>query len=147
MDIRYMKCCKREVLLIEYQKAQDSAQHHDTLVWTITSLNWIGSAILMGFVIEKIGTHINVYLKTALLSISIVGITLSLCVWLWSRRTREVKVAKYKRCKVIEGILGMEQHSKLEYKGGSQTTEYAALMLLFLAAWVVLIVMVVTAPS
>lgn len=40
---------QREALLVEYQKTQDSAQHHDVLVWSITSLNWIGSALLMGF--------------------------------------------------------------------------------------------------
>ncbi len=38
---------KVDVLLTEYDKAQDSAQHHDTLVWTVSSLNWIGSAVLI----------------------------------------------------------------------------------------------------
>ena len=27
-------------LLVEYQAAQDSAQHHDSLVWTTTGIIW-----------------------------------------------------------------------------------------------------------
>jgi hypothetical protein len=36
-----------EILLVEYQKAQDSAEHHDNLVGSVTSL-WLGSAVLIG---------------------------------------------------------------------------------------------------
>jgi hypothetical protein len=42
------------VLLVEYGKAQDSAEHHDNLVWSIASLNWVGSAVLLGFVFGTI---------------------------------------------------------------------------------------------
>lgn len=29
---------EREAALVEYQAAQESAQHHDNLVWSVTSL-------------------------------------------------------------------------------------------------------------
>ena len=67
---------RREVLLGEYQMAQDSAQHHDILVWNITSLNWIGSAVLMGFVLSGIDGHPTPSHKVALLSIAAVGFLL-----------------------------------------------------------------------
>lgn len=37
-------------LLVEYQKAQDSAEHHDRRIANLTSL-WVGTAVLMGFVL------------------------------------------------------------------------------------------------
>jgi hypothetical protein len=33
-----MEATDKEVLLVEYQTAQESAQHHDNLVWTHLSL-------------------------------------------------------------------------------------------------------------
>lgn len=136
---------QREVFLIEYQAAQDSAQHHDNLVWTITSLNWVGSAVLMGFVLGKMENANRLSEKCPLLFISIVGIILTGCVWRWAYQMRCVKVAKYQRCKVIENILGMEQHSKLVYKAGSQTKTYALSMASFLVAWFVLCVFIIIA--
>ena len=49
------KIVDREVLLVEYQKAQDSAEHHDVVVGNVTSL-WLGSAILMGFVLTALAS-------------------------------------------------------------------------------------------
>jgi hypothetical protein len=136
---------QREAFLIEYQKAQDSAQHHDTLVWTILSLNWVGSAILMGFVLSGIDAASCLLQKLALLAMSAVGVALSALVWRWAYKTRCVKVAKYKRCIALEALFEMQQHSCLSYTAGSQTKEYAALMILFLLAWVVLIINVIVA--
>ena len=96
---------QREVFLIEYQAAQDSAQHHDNLVWTITSLNWVGSAVLMGFVLGKMDSANTLFAKYPLLLISIVGIALTGCLWRWAYQMRCVKLAKYQRCKVIENLL------------------------------------------
>lgn len=136
---------RREVLLVEYQKAQDSAEHHDGLVWNITSLNWVGSAVLMGFVLNGIGAHPTTSQKVALLSLAAVGFVLSCLVWRWVLQSRRVKVAKYERCQEIEKELGMTQHSSLNYPPGSQTREYAGLMVVFLTAWLVLIAVVVIA--
>jgi len=39
----------KEVLLVEYQAAQESAQHHDNLIWTVTALIWGGMFVLFWF--------------------------------------------------------------------------------------------------
>ena len=41
--------------MVEYGKGQDSAGHHDNPVWSIASLNWVGSAVLLGLVIGRVG--------------------------------------------------------------------------------------------
>src|SRR5438093_874597 len=82
---------RRQVLLVEYQKAQDSAEHHDSLVWNITSLNWVGSAVLMGFVLNGIDAQLTTSHKVALLSIAGVGVLLSSLVWRWVRQLRRLK--------------------------------------------------------
>ena len=134
---------QREVFLVEYQAAQDSAQHHDNLVWTITSLNWVGSAVLIGFVLGKIDDASPLLAKYSLLPITFVGMALTGCVWLWAYQMRGVKLAKYMRCQALERILGMEQHSKLTYKASSQTKTYGLLMALFLLVWALLLVIII----
>jgi hypothetical protein len=50
-----------DALLVEYQKAQDSAEHHDGRIANVTSL-WVGTAVLMGFVLSaltKKGRHMT----------------------------------------------------------------------------------------
>jgi hypothetical protein len=136
---------QRQAALVEYQATQDSAQHHDNLVWTITSLTWVGSAVLMGFVLSGLRDAGNPGVKLTLLSITLVGVALAACVWRWAYQMRCVKVAKYHRCQILEELLGMEQHRKLSYQAGSQTLTYGLLMVLFLLAWVVLFVVIVLA--
>ncbi len=136
---------QREAYLVEYQKTQDSAQHHDTLVWSITSLNWVGSALLMGFVLSGLGTAKSIPQKVALIVVSLVGIVLAMLVWCWARQMRGVKVAKYERCKELEALFGMKQHTALTYEVGSHARTYGFLMGLFLFAWCVLVVLVIGA--
>jgi len=133
-----------QIYLAEYEKAQDSAQHHDMLVWSISSLNWVGSAILMGLVLGGLSSASQCRQKVVLLAISAVGVWLAILVWRWTCQLRYVKVWKYNRCKEIEALLGMKQHSGLPYKAGSQTKFNAVLMVLFILAWCVLIMLVVT---
>jgi hypothetical protein len=142
-----------EILLVEYQKAQDSAEHHDALVWEVTTLNWIGSAVLMGFVLSGIGSHPSASHKLALLSIAFVGIMLSTFVWIWARQFGRFRNEKYSRCKAIEAELGMGQHSSTQWPGSatqhrwwlplSQRRHYSVLMVAFLATWLVLVVIVI----
>jgi nitrate reductase NapE component len=145
VDHPELNAVAREVLLVEYGKAQDSAEHHDGLVWTVQSLNWIGSAVLMGFVLGAAGDPHSVVHKITLLSVATVGVMLSFFVWMWSRQIRAVRNAKYERCKEIERTLGvMAQHSQLRYVGG-QTRMVTILTFAFLTAWLVLAVQVAVA--
>ena len=133
---------RREILLVEYQAAQASAEHHDDQVWSVTSLNWVGSAVLMGFVVNGIGTHQPTSHRIALSFIAGAGILLSVFVWIWARQGRLIKNQKYARCKQIERELGMTQHRGVKHPAGYQRFQYSCLMVAFLTAWFVLIVVV-----
>lgn len=137
---------EREILLVEYGKAQDSAQHHDNLVGSVTSLNWLGSAVLMGFVISGLAGKRADQHKTALILLTLLGLLLTILTTLWAWQARAVKKMKYDRCKEIERRLSMRQHLQLDDERkpwstrlGWQGPAYLALMGLFLATWIVLL--------
>jgi ABC-type sugar transport system permease subunit len=134
---------QREAALVEYQAAQDSAQHHDNLVWSVTSLTWVGSVVLIGFVLSTFRKATTPVVKVALLFVAAVGIALAGCVWRWTYQIRRIKIAKYRRCHVLEELLGMEQHRTAPHVPGSQTRSYAFLMILFLLAWLAVCAVVV----
>ncbi len=134
-----------EILLKEYEKAQDSAQHHDNLVWSITSVNWVGSGVLMSAVLQGLSRPSTFFNKTALIGLSTVGILLAVLVWRWTYQMRRVKVSKYLRCKEIETTLGMKQHSDLKYQHASQTRGYGLLMSLFITVWFLIVAMILRA--
>jgi hypothetical protein len=87
-----------EALLVEYQSAQDSAQHHDNLVWTTTGIIWGSSLILLGFVITSLNTP---PLKLVITASSILGLLLCIYVWLAALQFASVRNQKYSRCKKI----------------------------------------------
>ncbi len=43
-----------EVLLNEYERAQDVAQHSDAVFWEITAITWGANTLMLGFVLEAI---------------------------------------------------------------------------------------------
>jgi len=134
----------RDSLLVEYQAAQDSAQHHDQLVWNITSILWASSLILLGLVLTAIGES---GLEWPLTCTGLLAITLTFYLWRCVRQLRALKVQKYKRCVEIEKKLGLQQHSALKYPSGSQTTGYSLVMIFFLSLWVILTLFVWIHPS
>ncbi len=46
---------RHQILLVEYQTAQDSAEHHDALLWNVTAIIWGANLVLIGFVLQSIG--------------------------------------------------------------------------------------------
>ena len=66
-----------ENLRVEYQAAQDSAQHHDTIAWTLTSVMWGGSLVLMGL---SLGVLKETSLRTLVIILAILGILLTIVV-------------------------------------------------------------------
>ena len=62
-------------LLVEYEKAQDSAQHHDTLVWTVVSFIFSGMLVLLGFVVSSLDKP---QLKDVLYAVSGLGVLVTL---------------------------------------------------------------------
>jgi phosphoribosylglycinamide formyltransferase-1 len=66
-----------EILLNEYERAQEVAQHSDAVFWEITSIIWGANTLLLGFVLEAIkpGTANSLITATAM-----IGTVLSLLV-------------------------------------------------------------------
>ena len=124
---------RREALLVEYQAAQDSAQHHDNLVWEVTSIMWGASLILIGFILDKV--H-EADLRPLITVLSILGFFLTGVVWIFALQLNAVKRQKYARCKELETQLHLLQHTNLRYRGGSQRFLYGFIMILFMMAWV-----------
>jgi len=119
-------------LRVEYQAAQDSAQHHDNLVWQVTSVMLGASLVLMGFVVNALK---DTSLRPVVTVLSLLGIALTICVSVFAVQFNAVKSHKYDRCKEIEPLLQMEQHTTLHWVSGCQMFIYGALMAFFLAAW------------
>lgn len=124
---------RQEVLLAEYKAAQASAEHHDRLVWTTSSIVWGGSLAGMGIILKNPTTDLWGAISKILLCF--LGIILILFVWDCQGEFRYARNQKYGRCKEIEKILGMKHHLGLEWKPGSQTDKYSIIMRLFLVAW------------
>ena len=122
----------KEVLLVEYQAAQESAQHHDNLVWTVTALIWGGMLVLFGFILGNLN---NASLRLILILLSIVGITLTIVACVFTVQYNSVMRQKYQRCKDIELLLHMRQHTELKYPPGLQKIIYHIITVLFVIAW------------
>jgi hypothetical protein len=128
-----------EVLLVEYQAAQESAQHHDNLIWTVTTILWSATLVLFGFVL---GSLDKPNLRPILIFLSILGIILTIAVWGFALQFNSVKRQKYNRCKTIERLLGMRQHRELKFSAGWQRIIYGIVTMLFIIVWVKVFVMV-----
>jgi hypothetical protein len=121
-----------ESKLMEYQMAQESAQHHDNLVWTVSTLTWGVSSVLLGFVLNNVEENT---LNYVILLFCLIGIFLIICSWMFARQFRNIRNQKYRRCKVLERELGFLQHTKTEHPVGSQSFWYSGVMVLFLVTW------------
>ena len=100
-----------DILLIEYQKAQDSAEHHDNLIWIFFGLfvGGLGGVIKFAFSHRELQPYISIF-----------GIFLVLAGASFIRGFRFYKNKKYERCRDIEDhffkkyngeILSPMQHS------------------------------------
>lgn len=115
--------------LVEYEMAQHSAEHHDSLVWSVSTLTWGVSSVLLGFVLSNITDN---GLGVVILLFCFIGIFLILCSWMFSRQFRSIRNQKYRRCKELEQELGLSQHTNTVHKNGSQSAMYSVIMLLFI---------------
>ncbi|MEH6785175.1 MAG: LapA family protein [Alcanivorax jadensis] len=126
--------------LTEYEMAQNSAEHHDNLVWSVSTLNWGVSSVLLGFVLNNITES---SLGIVVLLFCLIGVFLILCSWLFARQFRSIRNQKYKRCKELEKELGLVQHTNIKHKDGSQSKIYSMIMVLFIVTWAVVFIKVI----
>jgi hypothetical protein len=135
---------KDEHLLTEYQCAQDSAQHHDNLAWSIIATLLGASLILLGFVLTNLRDSSG--LKVILLILSLLGILTDICIYLWAEPIVKIKLFKYKRCKEIENVFGFKQHTELYLKSHNKRNAVKILLICFIITWIFVIIKVLV-PS
>lgn len=99
---------QQQNLRIEYQKAQDSAEHHDSLVWTATGLVVGGMPVLFAFALGHMSTAWGRSV------VPIFGILLCLALPLFVENFRAYRLLAYQRCKEIEDLLGMKLHKQVD---------------------------------
>ena len=128
-----------QAFLIEYQAAQDSAQHHDALVWTTTGIIWGAGLVLIGFVIQNMN---DPRLKLSIIATCGLAILLLVYLWVMALQLGSVRNQKYARCKEIESIFHFTQHSKLRYANRSGRIFYGIVMVVFIATWVLILITV-----
>jgi uncharacterized membrane protein YfcA len=136
-----------QILLVEYQKAQDSAEHHDDLVSTLSGL-WLGSAVLIGFVLSGLGSSRIAHHKPVLYLVILVGVLVSVLALYWATRSRQIKDKKYERCREIENELGGLMHQHTARAGSGRRWRwwlYCSPITALIAVWVALLVDVIHA--
>ena len=126
----------KEILLVEYQATQDSAQFHDGLVWTVTNILWAADLVIFSFILTQLDKSNNKLLLTLLSSL---GIALVIYSHIASSLLANIKLQKYKRCQDIEANLGMLQHRAIVYPKNRQHKVYQWLTLLFILIWIIMI--------
>ena len=121
-----------QALLVEYDKAQDSAQHHDSLVWTSVSFIFGGMLVLLGFVLnslDKLGPNDVLY------AVSGLGIGLTLAAIMIAFQFNRITRFKYDRCRVIEKQIGVLQHQNVPHWPWSQRIALTVISAGFLGVW------------
>jgi hypothetical protein len=103
---RWQRERRDRILIAEYQKTQDSAEHHDNLLWIVVALILSGMAAIVTLALK----HPSEYVPAADFIFPSLGIILStlLCFCVYSFGL--IRNQKYGRCKAIESELGMAQH-------------------------------------
>ncbi|MEK6947713.1 MAG: hypothetical protein AABX19_00565 [Nanoarchaeota archaeon] len=106
-----------EIAILEYETAQNSAEHYNTMVWTLISVGLGLSIIILNkIVLEKTETIIFDEIIAKLL-LSIIGILIVIYFTMLIERANKKKCLKYKICKDIE------EDYKFNYKAHSITNE------------------------
>jgi hypothetical protein len=130
---------QREALLVEYECAQNSGQHHDGLVWTVSNMLWGISVVLFGFIVtmpDKEKVLKNGWLVALLVAACFTGFSLVFLAAQFSGQFRRVKKVKYDRCKDIERLLSMKQHTTTPDFKGFQRQTYLFVTIWLCALWV-----------
>jgi len=118
---------QERILLVEYGKAQDSAEHHERLGWQARSILWASSFLLIGY------SFTTDWPPLVVAPIAGLGILLVCLARVWDWRLGKTKQAKYNRCKEIERRLGMAQHSSTQRDCWKRTF-----------AWIITVILVAT---
>jgi hypothetical protein len=127
------------MLQLEYEKAQDSAEHHDRLLWYVTSIVWTGNLIVLGQIANLTEIQLT---RIPVILVSVLALVLNLFLWAASYQFRLIKKQKYGFCKQLEKdkvreMLG--QHTNVRYPPGVMWTLYSFVTILFLVVWLAIL--------
>jgi hypothetical protein len=89
----------RQALLVEYEKAQDSAEHHDSLGWTSISFVFGGMLVLLGFALGSMEKQES---QGVLRFVGWLGIGLTIAAVVVALQFNRITRFKYDRCREIE---------------------------------------------
>lgn len=122
-----------DILLLEYGKAQDSAQHHDTLSWTWTTIVAAAVFVLLGIALSALDRRS--YFAAGL--VSEFGILATILTAVMNASFSRKRKFKYRRCKEIEGELGgiMRQHRSMPPIRGEQKKVLVGLAVSLVMVW------------
>jgi hypothetical protein len=134
---------RRENRRAEYAAAQASAEHLDSVAWTIKSILWSGNLVLMGFVLEQLAQqhHLGCSTRLLLSAVGLTGIATVVAACLWSVQCGNGARVKLQRCRDLESCLGMSQHRETDeiwMRGLGRTITYS-MTGIFIAGWIVAI--------
>jgi len=87
-----------EIMFLEYQKAQDSAEHHDRMAWFTSSVLVVASIYLFGSLLS-IMYEAELFLILFGCGIGFLLIFINMIIFYGAQ---EIKVKKYRLCKKIE---------------------------------------------
>ncbi len=121
-------------LTAEYQAAQDSAQHHDSLIWTTTGILWGASLVLMGFLMNAPSVLHELVKWVPWVGIGLI-VVMAVCCCLWGGVVRQ----KYRYCKKLESRLGLGQHTTLRHPSYSMRILYTCLSAGLITLWLILL--------
>ena len=134
------------LILAEYKKAQDSAEHHDRLSWSVTTTAWLANFVLLGFATGRMGQAVEV-----MNAICMLGVLVTLCAWFGSMVLNTVKRQKYAKCKELEGKLNgltekmegcehrFSQHGDVQYPQGRLTFIRTVVSWLLILGWLIIL--------
>ncbi|MCX6099610.1 MAG: hypothetical protein NTX69_06315 [Candidatus Bipolaricaulota bacterium] len=108
---------ERNVKLAEYAAAHSSAEHFDSMSWTIKSVLWGANLVLFGFSVTQLAEREWFGCQTMLLVLlsAFVGMTTVVAACAWSYQCGKAIRYKYALCRRLEGEIefGVSQHSEI----------------------------------
>jgi hypothetical protein len=111
---------ERQTKIEEYKGAQASAEHLDSISWTIKGALWAGNLALLGFAIGQLANAANLITSTRgiLTGAAWIGISALVAAYLWSRQCGKAITFKLHLCQQLEKPLGMTQHTDAPWTEG-----------------------------
>lgn len=124
---------RHQTLLCEYQAAQDSAHHHDSLLWTTVSVVGGAMLVLLGFVLDDPKEMEG---QPVFVAVGLLGIVLVVTLVVLVVQFNGLMNLKYTRCKELEEELGMKHHLEVRHLRGSQKALLSVIGLFLMVIWI-----------